>query len=111
MSQTAMQRSSPGSTAVEAASEVGLVESPVRAIRAENIIKEFHTEAGLRRVLDGVTFSVAERQRVAILGGNGAGKSTLIQILSGLQLRPLEKSIVACGCPGRWRLMAGLRAS
>lgn len=34
-------------------------------------------------LLEGVSFEVAEGDRVAILGRNGAGKSTLLQVLSG----------------------------
>ena len=59
---------------------------PRRAIRAIDIVKEFETEIGIRRVLNGISFDVASGERLAILGRNGAGKSTLIQILSGLQI-------------------------
>lgn len=56
-----------------------------RAIVARNVVKEFETELGTRRVLDGISFRVGMSERMAVLGRNGAGKSTLIQILSGLQ--------------------------
>lgn len=55
------------------------------AIVAHQIVKEFQTEIGVRRVLNGVSFRVGRGDRMAVLGRNGAGKSTLIQILSGLQ--------------------------
>jgi ABC-type polysaccharide/polyol phosphate transport system ATPase subunit len=41
---------------------------PRRAIRAVDIVKEFETEIGIRRVLNGVSFEVASGERLAILG-------------------------------------------
>lgn len=61
-----------------------VAKSDERAIRAVDIVKEFHTDVGVRRVLDGINFSVRPGERMAILGRNGAGKSTLIRILSGV---------------------------
>ncbi|MFN2607095.1 MAG: ATP-binding cassette domain-containing protein [Acidimicrobiales bacterium] len=39
---------------------------------------------GAVRALEGVSFSVAEGEVVALIGGNGAGKSTALNTLSGL---------------------------
>ena len=58
---------------------------PERAIIASDLVKEFPTGQGVRRVLDRISFRVGPGERLAILGRNGAGKSTLIQILAGLQ--------------------------
>lgn len=70
----------PGSAAASPAAE-----DPERAIIAENLVKEFVTEAGVRRVLNGISFRVGPGERMAVLGRNGAGKSTLIKVLAGLQ--------------------------
>ena len=76
-----------------------------RAIVARDIVKEFDTAVGVRRVLDGISFSVGKGERLAVLGRNGAGKSTLIQILSGLQ-RPTSGTIER-GLKMSWPLALG----
>ncbi len=38
---------------------------------------------GAQTLLNGVSFSVAERDRIGVIGPNGAGKSTLMRILAG----------------------------
>ena len=55
-----------------------------RAIIAEDLVKDFTTEAGVRRVLNGINFRVGLGERMGVLGRNGAGKSTLIKLLAGL---------------------------
>ncbi len=78
---------------------------PHRRIEATDIVKEFHTEMGTHRVLNGISFSIGKGERMAILGRNGAGKSTLIQILSGLQ-RPTSGRIER-GLRMSWPLALG----
>ncbi|MFH0928335.1 MAG: ABC-F family ATP-binding cassette domain-containing protein [bacterium] len=48
-------------------------------LQADNIIKKY----GFQEVLSGASFSIAERQKVGVIGRNGAGKSTLLKILVG----------------------------
>jgi capsular polysaccharide transport system ATP-binding protein len=55
-----------------------------RAIVAVDVVKDFTTEHGPRRILDGINFRVGLGERMAVLGRNGAGKSTLIKVLAGL---------------------------
>jgi len=61
-------------------------------VEAINIIKEYHTEIGTRRVLDRINFRVGAGERLGILGRNGAGKSTLIRLVAGLE-RPTSGHI------------------
>jgi capsular polysaccharide transport system ATP-binding protein len=63
-----------------------------RAIIALDVVKDFTTQAGVRRVLNGISFRVGPGERMAILGRNGAGKSTLIKLLAGLQ-RPTSGQV------------------
>ncbi|MBC7637951.1 MAG: ABC transporter ATP-binding protein [Acetobacteraceae bacterium] len=57
-----------------------------RAIIVRDLVKEFPTEKGNRRILDGINFRCGPGERIAFLGGNGAGKSTLIKLMAGLLL-------------------------
>jgi ABC-type multidrug transport system ATPase subunit len=65
------------------------------AIVVEGVGVVFGAEVALR----GVTFTVAQGERVLVQGHNGAGKSTLIRVLAGL-VRPDRGSVqIAGGSP------------
>ncbi|MBC7793332.1 MAG: ATP-binding cassette domain-containing protein, partial [Clostridia bacterium] len=51
------------------------------AITFDHVDKMF----GARRVLDDVSCSVAEGERIAIIGRSGSGKSTFLHIAAGIE--------------------------
>ena len=62
------------------------------ALRVDRVTKRFGNHAAL----DAVSFTVREREVVALLGDNGAGKSTLVKCIAGV-IRPDEGDIYLDG--------------
>lgn len=48
------------------------------------------------RALDGISFSLAEGDRVGLIGKNGSGKTTLLRILAGIY-EPMQGQVRLCG--------------
>ena len=58
----------------------GMIEAMPPILNARNLSKAFGAEPLFRNV----SFTVNERDRIALIGPNGSGKSTLLRILAGL---------------------------
>src|SRR6202043_1023652 len=62
--------------------------SPARVRRGSSrlslvSLRDVGVAFGAESVLEGVTFRVETRQRIAVVGANGAGKTTLLTLISG----------------------------
>ena len=68
--------------------------STMNVLEVEDVVKEYRIPGQPAiRVLDGVSFSVAAGEHVAVTGRSGAGKTTLLNILGGLD-RPTSGKVV-----------------
>ena len=65
-------------------------------IDVRNIVK--HYDRGLVKALNGVTFSVARGEFVALMGPSGCGKSTLFNLIGALD-RPTSGEVRVEGRP------------
>lgn len=61
-------------------------------------VEDLSVELGRRRVLDGVTFTVAAGSFTGLIGTNGAGKTTLLRAILGL-IPPTSGRILLGGVP------------
>src|SRR5579871_4256943 len=69
-------------------------------IEVQDIEKSFASHHGSLSILNGVTFSVADNDFLAIVGPSGCGKSTLLRLIQGLD-RPTSGSVRFRGEPVR----------
>lgn len=65
-------------------------------LQAHNLKKVYGSGENMVRALDGVNFSVAKGEFVAVVGTSGSGKSTLLHMLGGLD-RPTSGSVAVDG--------------
>ena len=64
-------------------------------LKVENLKTHFHTEAGVVKAVDGVSFQVKPREMVGLVGESGCGKSTIA--LSILRLVPAPAARIVSG--------------
>ena len=65
-------------------------------LQTENLKKYYGSGDTTVKALDGVNFSVADGEFVAIVGTSGSGKSTLLHMLGGLD-RPTSGKVIVAG--------------
>lgn len=76
----------------EAASDLSLTATPSAdnqtrdIVRAEGLGKQVVSPEGPLVILDDINFSIAQGERVAVIGASGSGKSTLLGLLAGLDV-------------------------
>lgn len=68
----------------------------------DNIVKDYETNIGMRRILDGISLTVEPGKKIAVLGRNGAGKSTLVKIIGGVE--PPTSGRIVRGMSMSWPL-------
>ncbi len=61
-------------------------ETTASVLRVTNLGKRVSLPSGQLTILEGVSFSIAAGERVAIVGASGSGKSTLLSLLAGLDV-------------------------
>ncbi len=80
-------------------------------IQVSHVSKSFPSAStNSRRVLDGVSFNIAEGEVVGLLGPSGCGKSTLLNIIAGLDAQH-SGAVTVQGRPMQEQLGAGFRVS
>ncbi len=62
--------------------ETGALKERLNSIKFENVSYRYVSQK--RSAVKGISFTVSDGERVAIVGENGAGKSTLIKLIGGL---------------------------
>ena len=76
-----------------------------RRIRLTDVVKEFHTQFGIKRVIDGISFDIEYGEKIAVLGRNGAGKSTLVKLIGGVE--PPTSGTIDIGLNMSWPVAFG----
>ncbi len=67
-------------------------------VRFERVSVEFPTEQGALKVVDDISFSIADGEFLSIIGPSGCGKTTLMNIVAGF-VRPTRGRVTLDGQP------------
>jgi capsular polysaccharide transport system ATP-binding protein len=73
-----------------------------KLLRVVDVVKDYETPIGRRRILDGISFNLGMGEKIAVLGRNGAGKSTLVKLLGGVE--PPTRGSISRGLSMSWPL-------
>ncbi|MGK5549673.1 ATP-binding cassette domain-containing protein, partial [Streptomyces sp. URMC 127] len=84
------------------------VDSGEISLDVQDLCVHVDAEGGRKRLLDEVSFPVAEKSLLAVVGPSGSGKSTLLNALTGL--RPADQGTVLYDGRDLYRDYAELRA-
>jgi NitT/TauT family transport system ATP-binding protein len=68
------------------------------AVRFEDVVVDFETAHGPMRVVDGVSFDIAQGEFVSVIGPSGCGKTTMMNILGGF-VQPTKGRVLLDGKP------------
>ncbi|MBA3698542.1 MAG: ABC transporter ATP-binding protein [Planctomycetes bacterium] len=60
----------------------------------DGVARHYRTGSGQLTVLDGISFSVAAGERLAVVGPSGSGKSTLLGLMAGLDAPDAGRVVV-----------------
>ena len=71
-------------------------DTPTEAIRVDNLVMKFVSNAEVVTAIAGLSFSIRSREFVSLVGPSGCGKSTCLGLIAGLQ-RPSSGEIRICG--------------
>jgi len=74
------------------------LDGSIPLLECQNLVVEYNTPHGKRRVLDGVTLAIRQGQTIGIAGRSGSGKSTWLRAVLRL-LHPTSGEVLVGGVP------------
>ena len=69
---------------------------PARTVDLRRVVKDYLTDAGAFRAIDGVSMTVEAGEFIAVVGKSGCGKSTLLNMITGID-RPTAGEVWVAG--------------